>query len=210
MHDLATPLVSHLASRSDETHEYRRTSWNTSDENLVLPLPAGRSGVSSGALCPPNTTASATRETLASAPIPDLPSPTMSIDSPSLRYATSALGGNAIPGPSTHPDSHSTPAIPFFHDSSPTIDSLFMQSAIEQSHLLSVRGPLPDSPACIGYGLDAPAIGVLSTLVLPTVVGLFLWVSVLLSSGVKLVSQTDYVSSYCSPSFDHAIAKSMA
>ncbi|KZT74967.1 hypothetical protein DAEQUDRAFT_659370 [Daedalea quercina L-15889] len=50
-----------------------------------------------------------------------------------------------------------------------------MQPTIGQSHLRLARAPPPDSPVCIGHGLDAPAIGVLSTLVLPTVIGLSLW-----------------------------------
>lgn len=38
-------------------------------------------------------------------------------------------------------------------------------------------GASPDQPVCIGDGLDVSSLGLLSTLVLPTVVGLSLWVS---------------------------------
>lgn len=190
MRDPSTLPVPHLASRprrSDETYEHaRRTSWNTSDENLVLPLSVGRSGVSSDALYPPTTTAVTTRESLASDPMRDLSSPVMSIETPSLRYATSALSENATPGPSTSRNAPYASAIPSVHEPSmynaSAIDLLTMQPTIYQSHFRSARAPPPDSPVCIGHGLDAPAIGVLSTLVLPTVIGLSVWVSSLLIS----------------------------
>lgn len=159
-------------------------SRNTSDEVLVLALSIGRSGVSSDALYPPTTTAVVTRGTLASEPMHHLSSPVMAIETTSLRYATSALSGIAIPGPSTPRNAPYASAIPPVHEasmsnSSSSIDLLVMQSPIYQSHFRSARAPPPDSPVCIGHGLDAPAIGVLSTLVLPTVFGLFIWVSLL-------------------------------
>ena len=183
---LPAPRLASRPRRSDETYEHaRRTSWNTSDENLVLPLSVGRSGVSSDALYPPTTTAVTTRESLASDPMRDLSSPVMSIETPSLRYTPSALSANAIPSPSSSRDASYTSMIPSPHESSmynaSSIDWLTMQPTLYQSHFRSARAPPPDPPVCIGHGLDAPAIGVLSTLVLPTVIGLSVWVSLLIS-----------------------------
>ncbi|PCH34029.1 hypothetical protein WOLCODRAFT_113020 [Wolfiporia cocos MD-104 SS10] len=45
----------------------------------------------------------------------------------------------------------------------------------EPSMAYSARAPTLDQPVCIGHGLDVPALGVLSTLVLPTVIGLCIW-----------------------------------
>ena len=183
---LPAPRLASRPRRSDETYEHaRRTSWNTSDENLVLPLSVGRSGVSSDALYPPTTTAVTTRESLASDPMRDLSSPVMSIETPSLRYTPSALSENVIPSPSSSRDAPYASMIPSPHESSmynaSSIDWLTMQPTLYQSHFRSARAPPPDPPVCIGHGLDAPAIGVLSTLVLPTVIGLSVWVSLLIS-----------------------------
>lgn len=174
----------------------------------MLALSAGRSGVSSDALYPPSTTV--TRESLASDLMHDLSPPIMAIETTSLRYATSALAGIAIPSPSTPRNAPYASAIPSVHGPSmyntSSIDLLVMQPTIYQSHFRSARAPPPDSPVCIGHGLDAPAIGVLSTLVLPTVIGLSIWVSFCFH---RCALPTNHRSSYCSPYYDHAIARYM-
>lgn len=45
------------------------------------------------------------------------------------------------------------------------------------SDILTARAAVPDQPVCIGHGLDVVSLGVLSTIVLPTVIGLVIWVS---------------------------------
>jgi len=134
--------------------------------------------MSSDALSPPTATPFAARETLASAPICVLSSSVMPIDEALPRYAASDPSEDAIPGPSTLRDTPSASAIPSLDESPPynfSIDPLVMQPTIDQSYLRSVRAPPPNSPVCIGHGLDVPAIGVLSTLVLPTAIGLLIW-----------------------------------
>ena len=208
---LTVPRLASRPRRSDEIHEHSRgTSWNTSDENLVPPLSAERSGVSSDALYPPTTTTVTTRETLASDPMRDLFPPDMSIETPSLQYATSALSENAIPGPSTSRNAPYASAIPSVHEPSmynaSAIDLLAMQPTIYQSHFRSARAPPSDPPVCIGHGLDAPAIGVLSTLVLPTAIGLSVWVSPLF---ISCAPRTDLGLSCCSLYCDLDIARFM-
>ncbi|KAH9937349.1 uncharacterized protein B0H18DRAFT_950236 [Fomitopsis serialis] len=102
----------------------------------------------------------------------------MPIDEALPRYAASDPSEDAIPGPSTLRDTPSAYATPSLHESplyNSSIDPLVMQPTIDQSYLRLIRAPPPDSPVCIGHGLDVPAIGVLSTLVLPTAIGLVIW-----------------------------------
>ncbi|KZT02505.1 uncharacterized protein LAESUDRAFT_661940 [Laetiporus sulphureus 93-53] len=73
-------------------------------------------------------------------------------------------------------------------DSSPLYASVSVAESPLFAHPFAVRsGPIhgpsyakiaraiPDQPVCIGDGLDVPALGLLSTLVLPTIVGLCIW-----------------------------------
>lgn len=70
-------------------------------------------------------------------------------------------------------------------DDSPTptdassINFDFSFSRISQFHEPSLRLIAKSEPTCLGHGLDVISLGVISSFVVPTVFGLFIWVSIL-------------------------------
>ena len=59
-------------------------------------------------------------------------------------------------------------------------------------------------PVCIGQGVDAFSDGVLATVILPSAIGLFLWVRELYFAAMFFDSNRP-TCRYCLPSYDHGI-----
>lgn len=68
------------------------------------------------------------------------------------------------------------------YDSSDYAVPVPFYASYEFPDILTARAVVLDQPVCIGHGLDVPALGVLSTIVVPTAVGLCIWVSPICSS----------------------------
>lgn len=61
-------------------------------------------------------------------------------------------------------------------------------------------------PVCIGDGMDATGGGLLATLLIPSVIGLIIWVSlVICTHGLKLINMSSYYLQSYDPNFDNCI-----
>jgi hypothetical protein len=83
-----------------------------------------------------------------------------------------------------------------------------METATALSASQSALSDLQVDPVCIGDGVDAQSLGLISTVVVPTVIGLLLWVSHYFTTPthafIYLARRSYYLVSYA-----HAIVKYM-
>ncbi|KAI0669781.1 hypothetical protein C8Q78DRAFT_976437 [Trametes maxima] len=148
--------------------------WTTSDGSTYIPSQT-----------PPSASASSPSPPIASSAIPTTSRP--SVTATSAGFTTiSPIPASATPIPPSFSSSLSlttfTTSAPIVVSDPSTTFTLFSETTITSSRVFTA---LPDTqtieaaallePVCIGDGVDTYSLGLLSTLVVPTVIGLLIW-----------------------------------
>jgi hypothetical protein len=84
--------------------------------------------------------------------------------------------GGPMLSSSSHPVLY-TPSYPAVNQSTSSYSTAVVPGSDSSSHVFSYRSAAQIQPVCIGDGLDSASDGVIATVVLPTSVGLAIWVS---------------------------------
>ncbi|TCD68080.1 hypothetical protein EIP91_011533 [Steccherinum ochraceum] len=182
MTKFATPSVIHLTPRPKRHFQTSASSDPNSGNDLWWTTSGGSTFIPGSS--PPHASHSSTSSTPPSQTSTRSPFPTSSGASSSTSNPSQTLGP---PGPSSIPLSPSdtlytlTSTFPVTITGPSTTITAFSQSVYTST---GVATALPESqtisnlqtgPVCIGDGLDASSIGLLSSIVIPTAIGLLLW-----------------------------------
>lgn len=84
---------------------------------------------------------------------------------------------NPMLSSSLYPVMYDTPPYPTVTQSTSSYSTVVVSGSDSSSHVFSYRSAAQIQPVCIGDGLDSASDGVIATVVLPTSVGLAIWVS---------------------------------
>ncbi|KAI0785000.1 hypothetical protein C8Q75DRAFT_777072 [Abortiporus biennis] len=165
--------VNNLATRPKrQTQDTNGLWWTTSGDSTYLPTPSDSSNVVPTATpLPTSTNSPAIPPT--SIPGPSSPPSSLPASINSAPTSLSSSSDNTTTSTSTVPVTITELSTTFTSLSQTIVTSTRSPSALPESQ--TAASNLRVDPVCIGDGLDASSIGLISVVVLPTAIGLLLW-----------------------------------